>query len=168
MQDFKAMVAMGVFHVPKGATAPVAYPDGKDPVAVLNGLEAMEGRAVVVSAHYLPSNPPEPTSAGFGGCLMGDHCATGHAKDPTWMLDFRATGVLRREGFAWFVGDERIPLGLFPGHRGRITMATSDADPIETLEGGIPDATAVDDTIKEAAELEELLRGLQDAVSEIG
>jgi hypothetical protein len=163
MRDFMIIAAEGVFRVPEGGNAPVAYPDGGDPIGVLDSLEAMVGREVIISVHYFPPDPPEPTLPGYGACLMGSHCPAGHVKDPTWMLDFRAAGTLRSEGFAWFVGDDRIPLGLLPGHRARFVMTTSDAE-LEGLEGSSMDDQDVGNLVNEVSELEALLKGLRTAV----
>lgn len=163
MRDFMIIAAEGVFHIPEGSTAPVAYPDGEDPVGVLDSLEAMAGRQVVIAVHYFPPDPPEPSLPAFGACLMGEHCPTGHVKKPEWMLDFRAEGLLRSEGFAWFVGDARIPLGLLPGHRARFVMTTTDAE-FEDLGGAATLPDGVGDLLNEVTELESILRGLRGAV----
>jgi len=171
MHDFKVMAAVGVFHVPKGATAPVCFPDGEDPIELLVGLESMEGREVEVVTHYLPDAANAKGARGLGSCLMGDHCPTGHKDNPNWILQFEAKGTLRREGFAWFVNDSRIPLGLLPGHKARFMMVTTEKVVVEDVpqpeNHPFPDEE-VKDIMQEAQELEELLQGLQAILREKG
>lgn len=171
MHDFKVMAAVGVFHVPDGATGPVCFPDGEDPIDILVGLVSMEGRKVEVVAHYLPDPTRAETANGLGSCLMGEHCPTGHRDNPNWILQYHEKGTLRREGFAWFVDESRIPLGLLPGHRCRFTMSTTEKVLVEEVpefqEDVFPDSE-IQDIMKEAKELEELLKGLQSIVREGG
>lgn len=167
MDDFRLIAALGIFHVPEGATAPVCFPDGEPAIELLPGLESMEGREVEVVAHYLPDADTAKNVRGLGSCLMGDHCAAGHMHTPNWLLNYHERGVLRREGFAWFVGDSRIPLGLLPGHRGRFVATTTEEVKVEGVPDlgseGVPDQET-QDILKEAKELEALLQGLQSIV----
>ena len=168
MNDFKLMAAVGVFHVPEGANAPVCFPDGDDPIELLVGLESMEGRQVELVAHYLP-DPTATQNRGMGSCLMGDHCPTGHMKDPNWILEFHEKGTLRREGLAWFVGDARVPLGLLPGHRARFMMTTTE----KVNFSGFSEAEEenhfedVQDILKDAQELADLLQGLRSVMRDV-
>ena len=168
MNDFKLIAALGVFHVPEGATAPVCFPDGEPAIELLPGLESMEGRQVEVVAHYLPDAASE-NARGLGACLMGEHCPTGHMDNPDWILNYHEKGTLRKEGYAWYVDESRIPLGLLPGHRGRFVMTTTEEVKVEGLPTSeeIPDQE-VQDILKEAKELESLLQGIQSIVREGG
>jgi len=166
MDEFKIIATIGVFHVPKGATAPVCFPDGEDPVEVLSALESMVGEEVEAVIHYLPD--PDADLPGMGSCLAGRaHCAMGHRDNPDWMLHYHQTGTLVQEGFAWFINKERVPLGQLPGHRARFIVSTTKDIAIEGLptEEG-PKEDSVEHIVGEAAELEELLKELQSAILE--
>lgn len=167
MDDFRLIAAVGVFHVPKGATAPVCFPDGEEPVELLAGLESMEGRQVELVAHYLP-DPAAQNLRGLGSCMMGEHCSTGHLKNPDWILQYHEKGTLRSEGFAWFVGDSRVPLGQLPGHRARFFMTTTEEVKVEGLpkeSDPFPDEE-IQDILKDTQELADILKGLQSIVRE--
>jgi hypothetical protein len=168
MDDFRLLAAVGVFHVPKGATAPVCFPDGEDPIDLLTGLESMEGRQVELVAHYLPDSAA-PDLRGLGSCLMGEHCPTGHMENPDWILQYHEKGLLRKEGFAWFVNDARVPLGQLPGHRARFFMTTTEDVKVEGIPTGEADPfpdEEIQDILKDAQELADILKGLQAIVRE--
>jgi hypothetical protein len=164
MDDFRIITAVGVFHVPRGADALVCFPDTGEPIEVVPALKMMADRKVEAVIHYLPDpNSPLP---GMGSCLMGPHCGTGHVQNPQWMLHYHQKGVLVREGFAWTINDQRIPLGQLPGHRARFVVATVKPITIEMFPDGVtPNSDGVEDILQEAAELEDLLQGIRDVLN---
>jgi|TARA_R110000824_G_scaffold48399_18_gene136738 hypothetical protein len=168
MDDFRIIATIGVFHVPKGASAPVCFPDGEEPVEILSALESMVNEEVEAVIHYLPD--PSSPLPGMGSCLAGRaHCAMGHRENPDWMLHYHQTGKLVQEGLAWFINDERVPLGQLPGHKARFIMSTTKNITIE----GVPEReTSKEDSVEhilgEAAELEELLKELRSVILEGG
>ena len=152
-------IVEGIFHQePEGL---VAYPDGKDPVPLR--LDRVEGRRVNLVAHYTP----DVQSAGIpgaGSCMLGTHCPR-HASNPTWLLDFRAEGVVVQNGDRWLVDGREVPLSLLEGHRGRVVYTTIDHT-IDDVPGGIPDTDSVEGLVSQVTELEDLLRELRGIVSE--
>ena len=170
MDDFKIIATIGVFHVPKGAEAPVCFPDGEEPVEVLSALESMVDQEVEAVIHYLPD--PSSSLPGMGSCLMGGHCAMGHRENPDWMLHYHQTGKLVQEGFAWFINDKRVPLGQLPGHKARFIMSTTKDITVEGLPDSSKEDSSKEDSVEhilgEAAELEELLKDLRSAIMEGG
>jgi hypothetical protein len=150
-------IAEGVFRLEsEGLTA---YPDG-GPSTRLD-LERAAGRPINLVAHHVP-DPSGAHLPGSGACLLGDHCPR-HGIDPSWLLDFRAEGVLTRDGAGWLVGDRRIPLRLLDGHRGRIVFTTTDEP--SSLPGGISASDSVEDLASQASELGALLEELRGIVS---
>lgn len=150
-----AHIVEGIFHhEPEGL---VAYPDGT-PLR----LDRVEGRRVNLVAHHTPDVRSAGTP-GAGSCMLGEHCPR-HAADPTWLLDFRAEGIVTRVGDRWQVDGRDVPLSLLEGHRGRLVCITLDHT-VDDVPGGIPETDSVEGLASQVSELEDLLRELRGIVS---
>lgn len=126
--------------------------------AVLSGLVQRE---ITVQLHHLPPQPVDKTLPGGGSCLWGGHCPHGHQSRPGWLHNQSMSGVLSNEQEGeWRVGGSLLRLGLMPGHYGRLIVMDDEA-----LKGPPPDAS-VDELLKEAGQMANLLEALKGAIRE--
>jgi hypothetical protein len=149
------LILEGVFHDP--GTGLSVFPDGGDPRNVGDVLAPYEGRVVHLSLHHYPPSPPDPGIPGGGSCLWGGLCPCGHQKDPAWLFNIAAKGVLKHlPSGIWVVEEDRIPLiEMMTGHRGRLVLFT---------EAEVSQDKGVDDLLGEAEGLITLLEGLRGAL----
>ena len=122
-------------------------------------LGGLEGREVSISAHHLPSDPPNPEVPGMGSCHWNGHCPCGHSEDPHLMFRADFKGVLER-AVDGIVGVSGEPLRLnhyMPGHLGRIVVLA---------EGFVDPDSSPEDLLDEVSGLLEIVSSLRDAVKE--
>lgn len=145
----------GVFHDP--GTGLAVYPDAGSPQSVAEALAPYVGSEVHLSMHHFPPTPPVPELPGFGACMWGGQCPSGHQEDPAWLFNISVKGVLKRlSSGIWTVSEEPIPLNeAMTGHRGRLVLFREvKVDPDK----------GVDDLVEEAEGLLAFLEGLRGAL----
>jgi|3_EtaG_2_1085321.scaffolds.fasta_scaffold00032_38 hypothetical protein len=158
--SFVFAVAEGVFRVMEKGCLPTAFPDGGDPTDLEELLSSLEGREVKAVLHHLPPKPPNSTMAGGGACLWPPGaCPCGHNKDKGWLYNGVFTGLVRKEGGEWLVGDARLPFEMLPGHRGRFSAVTTGVEVERSPES--TEAKELADLLGEAEGLSATLASLQ-------
>ena len=122
-------------------------------------LAELEGREVMLSAHHLPSDPPNPDAPGLGSCHWNGHCPCGHSEDPHLMFKADFQGVLETavDGIIRVSGDPlRLP-HYMPGHLGRVVVLA---------EGSVDPDSSPEDLLDEVSGLLDIVSSLRDAVKE--
>ena len=123
-------------------------------------LVPLIGHAVTVSLHHFPPQAVDNSLPGGGSCLWGGHCPHGHRENPGWLHHQAASGVLSGGGGDWSVGGVILRFGLMPGHHGRLIVLDDEAlkEP--------PADSSVDDLVREAEQMTELLEALKGVIRE--
>lgn len=127
---FKSVLVDGVFYV-KDSVLLVKRDDNPEPTVVADELEKLLDKKIQITVHHWPPNPVVEGRWG-GGCCMWEQkgeCPAGHHKNPAYLLNFSAAGVLRHTDTKWWLEIdentiEAIPLELMEGHIGRIVAVT--------------------------------------------
>jgi hypothetical protein len=162
---FVVVIAEGVFRVMEEGHLPVAFPDGADPKDLEELLSSVEGREVKGLLHHSPPIPPNSTMAGGGACLWPPgSCPCGHNEDKAWLYSGVFVGTVRKEGHDWFIGDERLPFEVLPGHRGRFSAVTTGVKVERSPES--TEAQDLSDLLDQAEGLSATLTSLQAFIKE--
>lgn len=126
----KATVTLleGVFYEGPDGTLMVA--DGpRGAASVTDALLELEGTKVILLAHHLPPDPPDPARWG-GGCCMYEpsgECPVGHHERKGYLYTFKHAGTLECRGSKWGVttdqGRHEPWLESLVGHRSQIVIS---------------------------------------------
>ena len=127
---FKSVLVDGVFYK-KDSVLLVKRDDNPEPTVVDDELEKLIGQKIQITVHHWPPTPVVSDRWG-GGCCMWEQkgeCPAGHHKNPAYLLNFSASGVLRHTDSKWWMEVEKdtietIPLDMMEGHIGRIVAVT--------------------------------------------
>jgi hypothetical protein len=125
-----AEILEGVFYREQGE---LFVPGHESSVAAC--LAGFKDKAVLVSLHHTPPDPPDVQHWGAGCCMWEPtgQCPYGHHHDPNKMYHLRMEGVLRREGPDWYVGLTRLEFDPLEGHKSRLVITLTEP-PVELTE----------------------------------
>jgi hypothetical protein len=123
-------------------------------------------KVVEISLHHHPPTLDKNLPGG-GSCLWGGFCPHGHRENPAWLLHQRVGGLLSREKNTWKVAGKPLRLDQMPGHSGRLVLlnvssleeSTEKLKEADSEDGSSP--SSVDDLLREATEMGDLLTSLQ-------